>query len=95
MFPEVSECEMKITNKKQAGKGRSSAQQSGGEPAEGGQQSAASVEHGVEVAAWNNYGGDPLLSGWFIQCTCGWCSSPNRLMLETGAEFDAHLEATR
>jgi len=52
------------------------------------------TEHGIESAFWNNYGGDRLLSGWQIICICGYGTSVNRAMEDTGAEFDAHLKET-
>ncbi len=51
-------------------------------------------EHGVGCAFWSNYGGEYLLSGWVIECLCGWQSSRNHEMADTGSEFDRHLEET-
>ncbi len=48
-------------------------------------------EHGIENAFWSNYGGDRLLSGWVIECLCGWQTGRNHEMADTGGEFDDHL----
>lgn len=48
--------------------------------------STPDVEHGVESCVMNNLGG-----GWQIICLCGWGSSCNVRMQDTGEQFDTHL----
>jgi hypothetical protein len=43
-------------------------------------------EHGVKEAYMDNIG-----NGWRIECLCGWASTPNLRMQDTGEEFDEHL----
>jgi hypothetical protein len=42
--------------------------------------------HGVENAWWDNFG-----DGWRMQCVCGYVTDANKLMEDTGRDFDAHL----
>lgn len=43
-------------------------------------------EHGIASAFYDNLG-----NGWRIECVCGFMTTPNAKMQDTGAEFDEHL----